>query len=316
MNKINLNVQPGTPPMTREVFIRDMPPFSVALDGFVYGAPFYDSTGPRSNFNHHEEVDRSATGATCVQVLDAIREGFFQTYRDSSGSKKAEIYVNDCDQDVCTAVFLLMNSELAENTFNPMLNRLVSVEGKLDASAGAYPYKPDLKIMSELAWVFEPYTGFRRSGKLSNKNDITGFESVIELVGDRIHKHLMGRGGEVQLDTSYEVLEQRDGYVVVREKGEHARIGMFANGINAFVSVGDQSKGSNRFTVGKRSAYIPLPVNDIFVTLNGADNNVSEVDRWGGGNLIGGSPRVAGSALSAQDVVDLIDMTIKSQKLK
>lgn len=52
-------------------------PFSIALDGYVNVGPRFDHEGPRVNFNHHEEVDRLATRATCGQVLMAIRQGLF-----------------------------------------------------------------------------------------------------------------------------------------------------------------------------------------------------------------------------------------------
>lgn len=73
---INLNVEPNTPPLTQAEFIQQKGPFSVALDGYAYGAPWFDENGPKVNFNHHEEVDRLATAATCEQVLTAIRSGF------------------------------------------------------------------------------------------------------------------------------------------------------------------------------------------------------------------------------------------------
>ena len=69
---IELQVVPG-PAVTREAFLRTHPPYSIALDGYVHGAPFLDvrDDGPRRNFNHHEAVDRSCTSATCEQVRRA-----------------------------------------------------------------------------------------------------------------------------------------------------------------------------------------------------------------------------------------------------
>ena len=43
----------------------------------------------------------------------AIRQGLFRCFRDGSGPT-ARVYANDCDEDVCTAWFLLNNAHLAE----------------------------------------------------------------------------------------------------------------------------------------------------------------------------------------------------------
>lgn len=38
-------------------FVQASPSFSIALDGYVHGAPRFDSKGPRLNLNHHKDVD-------------------------------------------------------------------------------------------------------------------------------------------------------------------------------------------------------------------------------------------------------------------
>jgi len=314
VNGINLHVEPNSDPVRKDDFISNTPPFSIALDGYVHGAPWFDETGPRANFNHHEDVDRLATAATCEQVLTAIRSGLFHTFR-KDGMPKAEVYVNDCDQDVCTAFFLLTHAPMVESATNPLINALVSVEGKLDATAGAYPFNPDLEIMRKIAWIFQPYTEFRKSGDINRRRD-NEFEQIIDNCGRRIHDYMLGKGKELPLDIRYEVLDQRAGYTVVREIGDNARIGMYASGIDAFLAVQElPDKKGWRYTVGRRSVYIPFPADKIFETLNSVDPSVNGENKWGGGNLIGGSPRVTGSSLKPEQVTELIDSVLKAKQI-
>lgn len=312
---INLNVEPNTPPLTKEEFIENKPPFSVALDGYAYGAPWFDEAGPRANFNHHEEVDRLATGATCEQVLTAIRSGFFlQTFR-KDGVPTVEAFVNDCDQDVCTSYYLLTHGPMVEAATNPIINKLVAVEGKLDATAGAYPFHPDLAIMREIAWIFEPYTEFRKSGEI-NKRDAVQYEQIIELCSRRIEDYVLGKGKEIPLDMRYEVLDRRPGYSVVREIGDHARIAMYASGVNAFLAVQEIPGGDAlRCTLGRRSLYVPLPLSETADIFNQTDPLVHGQNRWGGGNLVIGSPRATGTGLTVPQMTEMIDTNIKAKLL-
>lgn len=58
---VELVVQPEQAPLRGEEFVTTSPPLSIALDGYVWGSPRFDESGPRLNCNHHEEVDRLAT---------------------------------------------------------------------------------------------------------------------------------------------------------------------------------------------------------------------------------------------------------------
>lgn len=72
---ITLHVDLKNPPYAWESFVATKPPFSIALDGYVSTGPRFDATGPYLNANHHEEVDRLSTRATCAQILMALRQG-------------------------------------------------------------------------------------------------------------------------------------------------------------------------------------------------------------------------------------------------
>lgn len=302
---IQLFVEPFVSGISWEKFCDKYSNYSVALDGFVNVGPRFDEKKIMVNFNHHEEVDRLATRATCAQVLMAIRQGMFSKFRDEYGVK-ANVYVNDCDEDVCTSWFLLNNSHMVEETMNPMINRLVSMEDALDSTAGAYPFPADLPALKELAWVFEPYRQFRMNGGLEKRN-AASFHSIITDVEHRILQHVTGRGKAVLVfDTRYELIGGGNGWAMVKEVGPYARTAMFSDGIKAYVSVKERQDGNWTYTIGKLSPFIPLDLLKLTEKLNQVDEIVTETNRWGGGNNIMGSPRTTGSLLNPENLSKVI----------
>lgn len=286
-------------------FVKTAPKFSVALDGYVHEGPRYDGEKVIVNFNHHEGVDRLATRATCAQVLMAIRQGMFSSFKDKYGTPCARVFANDCDEDVCTSWFLLNNHHLVEGTMNPMINRLVAMEDALDSTAGAYPFPADLPALKELAWIFEPYRQFRVSGGLDKRN-ASAYTSIITDVENRILQHVTGRGKALQsLDTRYELIGGGNGWSMVKEIGPYARTAMFGDGIKAYVSVRERGDGRYTYTIGKLSPFIPFNLLSLTEALNREDDIIGE-DKWGGGNNIMGSPRARGSSFTPDKLSEII----------
>jgi hypothetical protein len=305
---VNLHVRPRDEPLSWEQFCAVTGPFAVALDGYVASGPRFDPHGPRVNFNHHEEVDRLATRSTCAQVLLALRQGFYECFRDESGVR-ADVYCNDCDEDVCLAWFLLKYGDFAEHALNPALNRLVSIEDLLDSTTGAYPFPADLPALREMAWIFQPYRELRHSGEL-DRLDAEAQRSVIDTVERRILQYLHGEGGSLPLDLRYERIGGGPGWAMIREIGFQARTGVFADGTRAYVSVRHRPDGRWAYTVGRMSPFIPFDVPRILQALTEAEADPAA--RWGGGNTVGGSPRVRGSGLSPEEVAAIVNRVVTS----
>ncbi|NQV90795.1 hypothetical protein HQ487_05340 [Candidatus Uhrbacteria bacterium] len=304
-----LHMEPRTPPMSWKEFCTSKPAYSIAIDGYVSTATLFDEEGPRLNLNHHEDCDRLATRATCAQALMYARQGLADGFRLPNGRVQMDVFANDCDQDVCTAYFVLDQCPLAEMVFNPRLNRLVHAEDMMDSTAGAYPFPIDAQILRELAWVFQPYTNFRLSGGLARR-DSHEFESIVRDVLLRIKEHIVSGGHEIDLSIAYDVIGGGDGWEMVREYGAQARTAMFARGTKAFVSVQDRPDGTKTYSVGRMSPLIrSFRIPQILTALNQAEGCVG-TDMWGGGNTIGGSPRVSGSRLAPDEVARIINERI------
>src|SRR3989338_4194508 len=85
---------------------KQYPEFSIAIDGYCYGRPRGSASGLRLNINHHEEGDRTATRSSCEQALVLVKMGLYRRYQ-VNGEPTATLYVNDCDQDVVLATYVL-----------------------------------------------------------------------------------------------------------------------------------------------------------------------------------------------------------------
>jgi hypothetical protein len=303
---INLLVEPNVSGMSWEDFTKNKPKYSIALDGYVNVGPRFDSNLMMINFNHHEEVDRLATRATCGQCLMAIRQGMYDAFREN-GEITANVFVNDCDEDVCTSWFLINNSHLVSNTINPLVNKLVFMEDALDSTAGAYPFSQDLPSLKELGWIFKPYRKFRLDHGL-DKRDPEEFKDIIYQVEDRIIKYVTGNGKTISLNTEYNVIHQGSCWSMVEEIGMHARTGMFGRGIKIFVSVRkNPNSNSYNYVIGKLSAFIPINLVKICDYLNSIDKNVAGSNKWGGADNVIGSPRNGGSSITPNEITLIME---------
>jgi hypothetical protein len=288
-----------------DAFVRENPPFSIALDGYVTDMPRFDVNGPYANFDHHAGVDRLATRSTCMQVHVALTLGLFDAFQ-KDGEPHAHVWVNDPDQDTCLAVWQLQNFELLQELSTELpLARLLITEDLLDCAGGAYPLVPTGPSMRQQAWVFQPYFDARARGDLQ-RMDADGMVGVIERVCSRITSHTLGRGEEIALDTRYEKIGGGDGWMMIVEHGPHARSALCAAGVRAFVAVHAHDDGSSTYSLGRMSPFVRFPLDELYERLNEAEGIAPGEAGWGGSNTIGGSPREGGSRLAPEEVSRII----------
>jgi len=308
---INLYVDPKKIPMRWRTFQAHARPRSIALDGYVSEGPRFNPEGPWANFNHHDGVSRLETRATCAQVLMALRQGLVEAFSDETGAFDASVFVNDCDEDVCLSITLLRHAHLVTGVMNPLVNRLVFMEDMLDTTAGAYPFPRNLGALHQVMWVFNPYHRFRASGQLDHRN-AREFAQVILDVEQRVLAYVAGKADNIELDTRYDVVAQHTGWVMVREIGVNARLGVFAGGNKAFVVVRELPNGRYGYVICRSSQFVPFPIPKFRARLNEAEGPTIG-DLWGGGDFVIGSPRVSGSRLTPKEVTEIIERTLASR---
>lgn len=310
MSAVKLLVEPGVT-VSRDDFITRAPARSVGLDGYVSGAPFFMMTerGPLRSFNHHEAVDRSCMCATCEQCRRAVLMGFYDVFR-ASGVRDASVFVNDCDQDVCMASWILLNPDRAAE---PLVRTLCQIVDLLDMSAGAFPMPREARMLNQVRWVFEPYNRFRSSGAAQTVSAVT---SVISDVHARIDQFVMGRALELEITGSYEIIRSGRGWSLVRPSDQTAREKMISDGIRAAVELVATDGDRRRYSLWRASEYIvSFPLERILCALRASEDAahgrlLGTNESWGGSATCGGSPRALWSRLSPDDVCDVIDQIV------
>lgn len=327
MSGIELAIEPGRT-VTWENFVKESSQRdvgSIALDGYVIGAPAYITVLSPSglilgvkNFNHHEDVERLATLATCGQVDLALKSGLADAFRDDKGHFTAKVFVNDSDQDVCAAVWLLRNKAQVCHTGNPLLNRFVAVAGLMDMTAGSYPFDGDLPFLEELNWINEPYNRARISGDATS-SDPEVHRHIIDSVGLRISQHLAGQGDRIPLDLRYDVLAKGRRWTMIREVGAQAKMGAIQDGARALIQVRDKDQDHIHMSFWKQSEYVPMDFKGLIRDLGGEELNTRKAlglipksrrkleANWGGGTTTFGSPRIIGTVLDKELVGELAD---------
>lgn len=292
-----LRIEHGKTYRTFREFIRAAPPCSIAIDGIVAQPTQYYPNGPYLNLNHHDGCDRLATRSACEQAVIYMRSGLNKQFR-LNGEYNVIVYANHPDQDVCLAWFILKHPELCTQTMHPLLNRLISVEGALDTTAGAYPFPEDLPLLGEIAWVFEPYTRAKQQGILYQP-DVSEHTmiSIVTDVENRIMRHITGNGESILLDTRYTLVDKIGSVAIIEEIGQHARTGVYSDGHQAFMSIKELPDGFSKCTVGRMSAFVQLNL-EKFAHICNRQEGLSGSNVWGGGNNIIGSPRQGGTKLA------------------
>ena len=307
---IEINVKPG-PALTREEFLNTHPPYSIALDGYVFGEPFLEVThaGPYRNFNHHESVDRSCTSATCEQARRAVVLGLYDLFRDN-GERKATLFVNDCDQDVCLATWILMHPDRAAE---PLVRMISQIEDLLDMSAGAYPMPHEGDLLGQVRWVFDPYVRARPQLAGMKADAMRG---VITDVHHRLDQFVMGRAQSVPCSGEFERIGGGHGWIFAEVTHQTAREKMVASGVRAAVELfgkHETPEGTRYlYSVWRRSEYVVgFPVQEILAACNRVEGyQPVDPNGWGGAENVGGSPRGKGSKLSPAEVERIVNMVI------
>ena len=302
---IKLIAEPGVV-LSWDEFIQTKPPYSIALDGYVNSDSELDFNGPYLNLDHHSGVKRLITRSTCAQVYLSIVLGLFKLFQKDN-QPHANIYVNDCDQDVCLSYWLLKNPDKIKNLkVQDNIARLIIGEDFLDATAGSFPIDLTRDITQQGIWIFEPYTIARNKGELKNHSASQVVE-LIKSVYERIDLYTEGKAQKIEVNARYEIVGGGKDWVLAKEIGAYARTKLYQEGVQALITFRINHDATYTYSIGKISSFINFPITDLYKVLNQAENLIDSNNQWGGSTIIGGSPRRSGSKLKPEDLERIVN---------
>jgi len=252
-----------------------------------------------------KHVGAGALGLTEApqSVLDLLR---------SPGRPYANIYVNDCDQDVCLSYWLLKNPDkVLSLKAQDNIARLIIGEDFIDATAGSFPIDLTREIMQQTVWIFEPYTSARNNAELKKYSPGQVVALIME-VYERINLYVEGKARKIEVNARYEIVGGGKGWALAQEIGPYARMRLYQEGVQALITFRDNLDGSYTYSIGKISAFINFPIPDLYQVLNRAENLNDPVDQWGGSTIIGGSPRRSGSKLKPEELENMVNKYLSS----
>lgn len=276
--------------------LKELPNYSIALDGFVSG-PLIDDENHRYSFDHHDGCSRFSTLSACEQAWTAVMLGL-----DPS---PYTIYANDVDADVCAAIWCLRNPERCKE---PLVGKLIDAIGKSDRYAGAFEINGMKKIVE---WVCAPETDSKRNGdyeKLSND----GLQSILEAILHRIDLYTAGEASievaKQQCNNEFKVLRNENGWALIESNSPHSLAAIWAAGFERIVLI-RHLEDSIAVTVARKSEFIEgFPMKKIFSALNKIEKG------WGGGNVIGGAPRNPDGSrtkIPLEKLIEIVDRIVK-----
>ncbi|MBI5547555.1 MAG: hypothetical protein HY901_27040 [Deltaproteobacteria bacterium] len=285
----------------KTVELAELPPWSIALDGYVQG-PRLDNILHRYSFDHHKDCIRLITTATCEQVRDAILLGL-----DPS---RYTAYVNDVDTDTALALWELRNPfRLRE----PKVGHYIASAGLLDAHGGGYPLVYERR---QIEWIGVPETEARISGEYE-KLSAQELSQLIDRIGERFELLLAGKAPSeeelrhIETKADFQRLFDGTGWTMVQAADPHVLFDLYEQGIERIVTCRPQKDGSHTYTVARRSDFVDgFDVPTILAALDAVEKG------WGGGSTIGGAPRNpdgSRSRLQPRQVFELVEACVCRQ---
>ena len=291
---------------------RKSPPGSIYLDGAAQGEPFLDTERHVFNLDHHEGCVRAFTLATCEQAIVLVRMGLDLRKQDWV------VYANEPDLDTIFAIWVLLN-HIRLNDDDPVIRQtvmpLLRLQGAIDAHGlelqelVGFPPKLYLDTFAQLEHLRAREVQLKREGTWQDVDFLAytagalreidlliyspmDFEETLEvqeLARARIAHHWLVIACRSQAGI-YEVEKH-----LRRLHGE--RLGIIA-----------LEKRASAYTIRRVNHFLPVGLETVYEQLNAMDPKAGSArsgNRWGGSGEIGGSPRVAGTGLTAQQIVEI-----------
>jgi hypothetical protein len=311
---IRLHIEPG---LTIEADRRtDYPRRSIFLDG-VYGGPsFLDNELRQYSLDHHAGCVRAFTLATCEQACVMLMQ------RLPLWEGEWHVYVNEPDLDALLAAWVLLNHYALAHDDYALLRKvmpLIRVEGVIDSYGFAMAplsglprrmYEAKAKIIDKLR---QPERELRRRGEW-NSCDLQAFslEQLAHLDAKLFPRGNPRIGGGETRDLKLPV--RKLAVLVQSTRGIYEIEAQLKNEKGEELAIIVLDSGHGRMTVRLVDNFLAKQLDAAYPQLNAADPRVvagDESNVWGGSGEIGGAPRETGTALSGQQVLEIVTRAVR-----
>lgn len=289
----------------------------ILLDGAGQFAPTIDVAQSLYNLDHHEGCLRPFTLASCQQALILVLQGLELDRGDWT------VLANEPDLDTVFAVWVLLNHRrvrrLTQQQKDDILP-LILLEGSIDANgfelaeSCGLPQDLVVKEKARLDRLHAIELELKGSGGW-DKADLAEYTLAMLLEIDKLVFRPSDFSGYASVDEVYGHVDIGEGKVaVVCRDGS----GIYEVERRLKTTWGDRlgivalERSPNHFTLRRTASLAGIELASAYGKLNLLDPRVDgrpPEKRWGGSDEIGGSPRPAGTALTAREIAKILRMT-------
>jgi hypothetical protein len=309
---ISLRVERGL--TVNEAGRKHYPAQTVFLDGVYSGPPFYDNKARQYSLDHHAGCVRAYTLATCEQAVVLVLQGLPLSEGDWT------LYINDPDLDALLSAWVLMNHvELLQEDEQILRGAmpLIRVEGVIDAHGTdmavltALPPETYEDRKREIDRLLAQERSYKAAGQWSAIDWIGYTRDMLQALD-----HLLFPEGYLTELLEIEELgrvslgAQKMAILCRSHQGIYAVETALKARYEKQVGIIVLDLDDGRFTLRQVDPFLDQDLTAVYRALNAKDLRArqdSETDNlWGGSADIGGSPRKTGSALSGQEILQII----------
>lgn len=291
---------------------KKFPERSIFLDGAANGEPFLDNTKQIYNLDHHTGCERNFTLSTCEQALILVRKGL------NLKEKNWTIYANEPDLDTIFAIWILLNHihlSTGDSKQYRKIIPLIRLEGVIDAlgleltDIVGFPPNFYKEIKNKLDKLRLQELKFKHDGLWNQINEVEYTHRILNFIDtfafessdmEHLKSVVEVARAEISDDDSVVIFEGDLGIYELEE---------YLNKLyNKKPTIVILKKDHNTYTIRKGDMFRPIDLETIYQRLNLFDKNVDgklKENRWGGSSQIGGSPRVTGTALTPNQIVEI-----------
>jgi len=310
--RIRVNIHPANAFSESEA--RELGEGIVLLDGAGSFGPLLDTKKRLYNLDHHEGCERAFTLATCEQALLLVHSGLELAEGDWT------IYANEPDLDTVLAIWCLLNfqrvAQLSSRS-RDVLFPLIRLEGAIDANGAelaktcGLPAPVFRETQERLDRLIARESALKSAGTWHEADWSEFTLKSLEDIDSLIYAPM-----DFQ---EYASVEEIYGHCEIAPRriavACRDRSGIYDVEQNLKDRWGDQlclvalEKEPGHFTLRRTAALSGIELGPAYDLLNRVDPSVDgrpPSKRWGGSSSIGGSPRVSGTGLGAQEILNTL----------